>query len=371
MNLLARIVFTLLPPPEPSMITLAGESERLVAKARLIIISLLLITPTLKMYWHSNVPVFFWGFWILMASLASAVAIYLALKRHGYSPWIGLSSSILDGTFVSTALLLFMFVGSPLIGINSKVTFEIYFLIIIATTLRYDPRISMTTGLILTAQYGGLWWYAATHWDLNQPGIAGGPYQWWDQLTRIILLFSTTLLGYFAVSRIKKIVYESIHDGLTGTFSRGYFYNHIKYEFDRANRKQHPIVVAMVDADNFKSINDRYGHKAGDEVLRAMSLVLRDNLRRTDMVARYGGEEFVLMFPEVDVDEILPKLEQLRKYLADKPLQLSTGEEIAITFSAGVACYPVDGKTPADVIDAADQRLLLAKRGGRNRIVKG
>ncbi len=79
----------------------------------------------------------------------------------------------------------------------------------------------------------------------------------------------------------------------------------------------------------------------------------------------------MLIFPEADVDEILTKLERVRRNVASEPLKLSTGEEVSVTFSAGIASYPADGEAAADLIDAADQRLLRAKREGRNRIVKG
>ena len=368
------------------MLALASEGEWLLARVRIVITLLLLITPTWKLIQYPQIPIFFWGFWITAFGASAAVIILLVLRRFGYSPVIGLTSSILDGSLITFALILFMLLANPLAGLNSIVTFEIYFLAIFATALRYDPRISLVSGTLLTIQYAFVWWFAASNWDLNSPEflIAGHrSYQPYDQVTRLIFMGCSTLLATMIVVRVKELVFRSIFDSLTDTFTRRYLDAHLQYEFDRARRDGHNVTLVMLDADHFKQINDTYGHDVGDhdlvrllraadvgdDVLKLLARRIRARLRRTDMLARYGGEEFVLVMPEANLDTVLPKIEVLRHEFATNPLKLPSGEHVNVTFSAGIAEYPSDGKRPEEVLRAADQRMLDAKERGRNRII--
>ncbi len=354
------------------MLALASEGEWLLARVRVVITLLLLITPAWKVIQLPQVPIFFWGFWITAFAASTAIVILLVLRRYGYHPLIGLTSSILDGSYITFALVLFMLLANPLAGINSTVTFEIYFLAIFATALRYDPRISLVSGVVLTIQYAFVWWFAATQWDLYSDEfmlVGHRLYQPYDQVTRLIFMACSTLLATMVVIRVKELVFRSIFDSLTDTFTRRYLDAHLQYEFDRARRDGHNVTLVMLDADHFKAINDTYGHDAGDEVLRLLAQRIRVRLRRTDMLARYGGEEFVLVMPEANMATVIPKIEVMRHEFATSPLQLPGGEHVSVTFSAGIAEFPVDGKRPADVLRAADQRMLDAKARGRNRII--
>lgn len=354
------------------MLALASEGEWLLARVRIVVTLLLLITPAWKVIHYPQVPIFFWGFWITAFAASSAVVILLVLHRYGYHPLIGLTSSILDGSYITFALVLFMLLANPLAGINSTVTFEIYFLAIFATALRYDPRISLVSGAVLTLQYALVWWFAATQWNLSSEEfmlVGHRAYQPYDQVTRLIFMACSTLLATLIVIRVKELVFRSIFDSLTDTFTRRYLDAHLQYEFDRARRDGHGVTLVMLDADHFKKINDTYGHDAGDEVLRLLAQRIRVRLRRTDMLARYGGEEFVLVMPEANMATVIPKIEVMRHEFATTPLQLPGGEHVHVTFSAGIAEFPADGKRPEDVLRAADQRMLDAKARGRNRII--
>lgn len=354
------------------MLALASEGEWLLARVRIVITLLLLITPTWKLIHYPQIPIFFWGFWITAFGFSAAVIILLVLRRYGYSPVVGLTSSILDGTFITFALILFMLLANPLAGLNSIVTFEIYFLAIFATALRYDPRISLISGTLLTLQYAFVWWFAASNWDLGSPEfliVGHRVYQPYDQVTRLIFMGCSALLATMIVVRVKELVFRSIFDSLTDTFTRRYLDAHLQYEFDRARRDGHNVTLVMLDADHFKQINDTYGHDVGDDVLKLLARRIRARLRRTDMLARYGGEEFVLVMPEANLDTVLPKIEVLRHEFATNPLKLPGGDHVNVTFSAGIAEYPADGKRPEEVLRAADQRMLDAKARGRNRII--
>jgi diguanylate cyclase (GGDEF)-like protein len=117
-------------------------------------------------------------------------------------------------------------------------------------------------------------------------------------------------------------------------------------------------------------VNDKWGHDAGDVVLRSVSDSLRAGVRRTDSVARYGGEEFAFMFPETDIDEALQMLERLRDNIRSNAVHIrGDSQTVGTTFSGGVASTTSDGATLELLMRQADARLLAAKAGGRDRIV--
>ena len=122
----------------------------------------------------------------------------------------------------------------------------------------------------------------------------------------------------------------------------------------------------MADLDQFKNINDTYGHDAGDRVLRAIGKFLQKNIRDVDIVARYGGEEFVLMIPEATKEAAHSLSERIRNQLS----KLKFENLPSITVSLGIATYPYDGSAPEDLIRKADAAMYAAKRAGRNQVVK-
>jgi diguanylate cyclase (GGDEF)-like protein len=357
-----------------SALTAAGvEGERLVARVRLAALALLLISPTLKLLLESNDAINRWGFVVTAVAALAALAIWWMLRRGRWRPWIGFVSSAIDVSLVTTALVTFMVVGTPLDALNSKVTFEMYFLAITATSLRYDARICLSVGLLAWLQYAGLWAYAATHFDLHDPvHLAGvGAYSPIDQLTRLILLGVMVLLALNLVHRAQRLLHLGARDRLTGLYNRGHFDRALQLEFDRSTRYQRPSALAILDIDHFKQVNDHYGHPLGDRVLRTIADRLAAGVRRTDLVARYGGEEFVVLFPETTRGNALARIEALRCAIAENPLELGDGRTLAIGFSAGIAAFPEDPAAinPDSLLACADVRLLAAKRAGRARSV--
>ena len=154
-------------------------------------------------------------------------------------------------------------------------------------------------------------------------------------------------------------------DELTGLFNRRHLDFTLEAELERARREGAPLGVLMLDLDHFKAFNDRFGHPQGDALLRAVAELLRDQLRPTDTVARYGGEEFTVLLPRSPRGEAVRIAERLRRRLSE----LRTGPADApVTGSFGLAAWPEDGDTAAELIAAADAALYEAKRLGRNRI---
>ena len=155
--------------PDPALAAAGVEGEYVVARVRLLAMTLLMIAPTWNITHYPDQPIHVTGFSVTLAASIAALMIWLLLRRGRWRPWIGFASSALDVSMVSIALVTFLIVGSPLIALNSKVTFEMYFLAIVATSLRYDARVCLVAGLLTLAEYGGLWAYAAARYDLHDP----------------------------------------------------------------------------------------------------------------------------------------------------------------------------------------------------------
>ena len=162
--------------------------------------------------------------------------------------------------------------------------------------------------------------------------------------------------------RMKQLAYV---DGLTGMHNRRFFEMRIVEELERAGRFQGRLSVIMVDIDNFKKLNDEFGHLLGDEILRSVSSILKQQLRKMDMVCRYGGDEFAILVPETTGDNALRVAEKLRRQIETHDFP---GVPRPVTISCGVADYPTHGVTRDEVVAAADSALYTAKQVGRNRV---
>ena len=161
----------------------------------------------------------------------------------------------------------------------------------------------------------------------------------------------------------------SVTDRLTELYNHGYLHQRLEQELERATRFGHNLALIMLDIDDFKQFNDRFGHPAGDTVLRAVSSIIRQNLREIDLAARYGGEEFVVVLPETDTDGALAVAERIRRSAAEyQHVPVEGSEPVAQTVSLGVATYPAHAATPAGLIEAADRSMYDAKRLGKNQV---
>lgn len=167
--------------------------------------------------------------------------------------------------------------------------------------------------------------------------------------------------NYF--ERMRQLAYV---DGLTGIHNRRFFEMRIVEELERASRFQGRMSVIMVDIDHFKKLNDEFGHLLGDEVLRGVAGILKQQLRKMDMVCRYGGEEFAVVVPETTGENAVTVAEKLRRQVECFPFP---GVPRPVTISCGVAEYPVHGASRDEVVAAADGALYTAKQQGRNRVV--
>lgn len=358
--------------PDPALAAAGIEGEYVVAYVRLVAMVLLLISPIISLVTTSgDDPMHVTGFVVTLVAAIASLAIWLVLRRGHWHPWVGFASSAFDVTFISSALLSFYVVASPLNALNSTVTFEMYFLALVATSLRYDARISIMVGALAIAQYGTLWAVAASTHDLGAPELIAraGPYIPVDLFTRLILLGIATILAVSIVRRAQRLLYLASHDRLTGLFNRGHFDRALISAMDQATRDKVPLALALIDVDHFKQVNDVHGHAVGDRVLEQVADVMARSMRRTDIVARYGGEEFVILLPSTTRDAAFHRIEALRREISDFPVQTGDGSSIRVNFSAGIAGTIADAAAtdPKVLVDIADRRLLAAKRAGRGR----
>ncbi len=194
---------------------------------------------------------------------------------------------------------------------------------------------------------------------------------------------SLALLGIvlFLISRLAGSLSEaysiietmSITDELTQLFNRRHFHARLDEEIARARRYGHPLSLLMMDIDHFKTINDRYGHQTGDDVLKAIAAIFGSNTRSADIVARYGGEEFVVLLPETENETARMTADKLRAAIERQAFTSPDQSPFHVTASFGVACLDMTDKNNADtaqqIVKMADDAMYQAKQAGRNRVV--
>lgn len=171
--------------------------------------------------------------------------------------------------------------------------------------------------------------------------------------------------------RLKNATLERLStvDSLTGLRTRRYLNEVLAVEFLRARRYGTPLTVLMTDLDHFKQVNDRYGHPAGDAVLREVAALSQGMLRATDVIGRYGGEEFAVVMPQSRPPGASVLAERLRASVEEARVELPDGRRIGVTLSIGVAAYEPRQRTPDDLLAEADRALYVAKDAGRNQVV--
>lgn len=163
----------------------------------------------------------------------------------------------------------------------------------------------------------------------------------------------------------------SISDGLTGLYNHRHIHGLLAEEFERVERTNDCMSVAMFDLDRFKSVNDTYGHPAGDRVLVEMADIMRETAREIDRLARYGGEEFMVLMPETCIDDAAVFVERVRREVARRSFDVGRDEPLKMTLSAGVASYPHDLIGDLEtLVRLADESLYEAKESGRDKVVR-
>jgi diguanylate cyclase (GGDEF)-like protein len=173
-----------------------------------------------------------------------------------------------------------------------------------------------------------------------------------------------------AIRRIKlyqEIEKIAITDSLTELHTRRYTLQRLQEEIQRSKLRKIKISFLMIDVDYFKSFNDKFGHLTGDQILRELGVIIKDNVREIDTAGRYGGEEFCVILPDTDRDGAQYAAERIRKATEDTEIS-AYDAVIKSTLSVGIATFPDDAKKMEELIDKADWALYRAKKLGRNRV---
>jgi diguanylate cyclase (GGDEF)-like protein len=158
--------------------------------------------------------------------------------------------------------------------------------------------------------------------------------------------------------RLRNMAYR---DAVTGLYNHRYFREQLTHEVDRCTRYGETLALILLDMNNFKEINDRYGHFMGDRFLGLVGEVIARQVRSSDVGARYGGDEFVVILPSTSAEEARATAEKLALAVANCAAMTATGENVQLGISFGIAACPDDARAPSELIERADERLYAAK----------
>ena len=296
-------------------------------------------------------PVLIHGFALFY--VLSNAALYFLAERLFKSLRLFSLLVIFDTLALSFCLIVTGQLGSDL--------YLTYFLIILIAGFWRDFRWSVAFAVVISLLYSGLLFLA-------------------ESLTtylflRVPFLFAASLLyGYFTHvlsserTLREKAEQEARRDFLTGLPNRQAYDERIREEIERANRYSRSLSLLMIDIDDFKMINDSFGHPCGDIVLQKIATLLDNNVRRMDFVARYGGEEFVIILPETTLQGAVELANRIRSVIKETPFETTNGL-LYVTASIGVGSHLVnDSSDHVQMNLEADQALYLAKRSGKDRV---
>lgn len=189
---------------------------------------------------------------------------------------------------------------------------------------------------------------------------------------RSIQILPSLRLGFFLLTVLllkigKELESEKIishTDYLTGAVNSRYFNEVMQMEINRSSRTKHPITIAFIDIDDFKTINDQFGHSVGDRVLESVAATMRQRLRRTDIVARVGGDEFAILLPEVGPETAQIVISKMKNALLDE----MRANHWTVTFSIGVITFLDPPESADEALNMADQIMYSVKNNGKNNV---
>jgi diguanylate cyclase (GGDEF)-like protein len=234
-----------------------------------------------------------------------------------------------------------------------------------------DTELSLETGFF-RVRPKGLAWFAMNYNGKLSGVFAMGSLKPYcaDEIKCIEGLVSQIAIALDNALVHREVENLSLADPLTGIFNRRHFFNLFESEFSAARRYRYNLAVLMIDVDDFKSINDTYGHPQGDRVLTGISQMIRDKTRITDVWARYGGEEFIGFVSHCTREGVVTLAEKLRKHIESLAVPGMEGKNV--TASIGIGYFPSEGvRDIDDLVKSADDNLYLAKKNGKNMVMAG
>ena len=229
--------------------------------------------------------------------------------------------------------------------------------------IREDPRLKNIYVIFLTALITG---------EDRVKGLELGANDYITKPFYLPELMARISVGERLTRERRQMELQAAHDPLTGLYNRRTFEERFTHEFARTQRYGRPLSILMIDIDDFKKINDQYGHDQGDVVIKSVARVLGERMRKSDISARFGGEEFIVLLPEVPLEGALQAGEKIRQEISGLKFELPTANPFAATVSIGAASTSLrsyeDGHA---VIKDADLALYKAKRSGKNKVESG
>jgi diguanylate cyclase (GGDEF)-like protein len=291
-----------------------------------------------------------------------ALAGIFVLIVHDLLPPTGLGAAkfVVEGSVAITfATLLVLLTGG-----DKSPFFFTFPLIVGGAALVVTPRV--TFGLAAVASLGYL---VAVTVPGNGPVTTNTVAIVGINLTALVLLAYVAMVIAREQRRARDAAIRlSTIDSLTGLYNRSYFFAAVDREIARSARSNRGFCLLMMDLDELKPINDKYGHYFGDRVLRGVGEVVRNGVRRIDTAARYGGDEFVALLPETDPTGAHVLAEKVRIGVTELDISVS-GVRIEASMSVGVVSFPEDGRTSDELMISADQAMYASKRSGKNRVM--
>lgn len=239
-----------------------------------------------------------------------------------------------------------------------ELSFSIFFLIPISFATLFAGR---NWGFLISLVSAGTWLWA----DL----VGGLQYSrwfipYWNAVVRLGYFCVHTVLLTILLSLMEKVENISLRDPVTGVFTWRYFEEATKRELQKARRTKQPITVVYTDLDNFKMINDQFGHDVGDDLLCTVAEIIQSQIRPSDIVARVGGDEFVIVFPETNYEGMRNVLERIRNRIA----QEMEKHRWSVTLSIGAVTFREPSSSVNLIVKKADELMYLVKHGGKNNI---
>ena len=291
-----------------------------------------------------------------------ALAGIFVLIVHDLLPPTGLGAAkfVVEGSVAITfATLLVLLTGG-----DKSPFFFTFPLIVGGAALVVSPRV--TFGLAAVASLGYL---VAVSVPGNGPITTNTVAIVGINLTALVLLAYVAMVIAREQRRARDAAIRlSTIDSLTGLYNRSFFFTAVDREIARSARSNRGFCLLMMDLDELKPINDKYGHYFGDRVLRGVGDVVRNGVRRIDTAARYGGDEFVALLPETDPTGAHVLAEKVRIGVTELDISVS-GVRIEASMSVGVVSFPEDGRTSDELMISADQAMYASKRSGKNRVM--
>jgi diguanylate cyclase (GGDEF)-like protein len=269
-----------------------------------------------------------------------------------------MNKRITDFAICLSIYILVFVIGYLDYATGPEIGFSLFYLVPIMLTswFRYDKKIS----LVLVPGICAAVWLVADIYSGHRYSASWIPY--WNMATRLgmFLVIGVALSRLRAANAHERILARI--DPLTGVYNTRYFMELVSKEISRAARFSETFSFAYLDVDNFKSVNDTFGHDQGDQLLKTLTKVIKDNIRTIDIIARFGGDEFGILFPKTDSSQSHVVIDKIYSVF-----RKSITAEWKVTLSVGVVTYPKPPSNLDEMVRAADALMYQAKRDGKDQ----